>query len=79
MAVEMAEIVVKIPEKVELDTSELARGVEEFVKLRMMRDLLLQRLNELLKDSKLTEEDALELGRMVKAGRFERLKQMGLV
>ena len=75
----MVEIVVKIPEKVELDTSELARGVEEFVRLRMVRDLLLERLNELLKDSKLTEEDALELGRMVKKGRFEKLKQMGLV
>jgi len=75
----MAEIVVKIPEKVELDTSELARGVEEFVRLRMMRDLLLERLNELLKNSKLTEKDALELGRMVKRGRFEKLKQMGLV
>jgi len=75
----LAEIVVKIPEKVELDTSELARGVEEFVRLRMMRDLLLERLNELLKNSKLTEKDALELGRMVKRGRFEKLKQMGLV
>jgi len=75
----MVEIVVKIPEKVELDTSELARGVEEFVRLRMMRDLFLERLNELLKNSKLTEEDALELGRMVKQGRFEKLKQMGLV
>jgi len=45
----MAEIVVKIPEKVEMDTSELARSIEEFVKLKMARDLLLERLNELLK------------------------------
>lgn len=75
----MAEIVVKIPEKVELDTSELARGVEEFIKLRVMRDLLLERLNELLKDSKLTEEECVELGRMLKKGRFEKLKQMGFV
>ena len=75
----MAEIIVKIPEKVELDTSELARGVEEFVKLRMARDLLLERLNELLKKSKLTEKECIELGRMVKEGRFEKLKQMGLV
>ena len=35
--------------------------------------------SELLKDSELTEEDALELGRRMKEGRFEKLKEKGLV
>ncbi|HJH26061.1 MAG TPA: hypothetical protein C5S37_04625 [Methanophagales archaeon] len=76
---EMAEVVIKIPERFKVDVSDLARGVEEFVKLRLARDLMLERLDELLKHSELTEEECIELGRMVKKGRFEKLKQMGFV
>lgn len=75
----MAEVVIKIPERFKVDVSDLARGVEEFVKLRLARDLMLERLDELLKHSELTEEECIELGRMVKKGRFEKLKQMGFV
>jgi hypothetical protein len=35
--------------------------------------------NELLKESELTEEEAVELGRKMKEGRFEKLKEQGLV
>jgi len=59
----MVEIIVRIPENVDLDPSELARGIEEFVKLKIARDRLLKRLNGMLKDSKLTEDECVELGR----------------
>ena len=75
----MPELVIKIPERFKVDESELAKGVEEFIKLRLTRDLLLERLEELLKNSRLTEEECIELGREVKKGRFERLKQLGFV
>jgi hypothetical protein len=75
----MGEVVVKIPDRFKVDMSELAKGVEDFVKLRLARDLMLARLDELLKHSKLTDEECLELGEMVKKGRFEKLKQMGFL
>jgi hypothetical protein len=75
----MAEFVIKIPDRFNVDLASLAKGVEEFVKLRLTRDLMLERLDELLKESELTEEECVELGRTVKNGRFERLKQLGLV
>jgi len=76
---EMAEVVIKIPDRFKVDIPDLVRGVEEFVKLRLARDLMLERLDELLKHSKLTDEECIELGKMVKKGRFEKLKQMGFV
>ncbi|MEA2075467.1 MAG: hypothetical protein U9O85_07010 [Euryarchaeota archaeon] len=75
----MGEIVVKIPDRFKVDMSDLAKGVEEFVKLRLARDSMLGRLDELLKDSELTDEECIELGEMAKKGRFEKLKQMGFV
>ncbi|MFZ2070760.1 MAG: hypothetical protein WAV32_04000 [Halobacteriota archaeon] len=75
----MGELVIKIPDRFKVDMSDLARGVEEFVKLRLARDLMLERLDELLKHSELTEEECIELGKMMKKGRFEKLKQMGFV
>ena len=75
----MAEVVIKIPDRFKVDMSDLAKGMEDFVKLRLARELMLARLDELLKDSKLTDEECIELGEMVKKGRFEKLKQMGFV
>ena len=75
----MAEVVIKIPDRFKVDMSDLARGVEEFVKLRLARDLMLERLDELLKHSKLTDEECIELGKTVKKGRFEKLRKMGFV
>ena len=75
----MGEIVVKIPDRFKVDMSDLAKGVEEFVKLRLARDSMLGRLDELLKDSELTDEECIELGEMAKKGRFEKLKQLGFV
>ena len=59
--------------------SDQAKGVEEFVKLRLARDLMLERLDELLKHSELADEECIKLGKKVKKGRFEKLKQMGFV
>jgi len=75
----MGEFVIKIPDRFNVDMTDLAKGVEEFVKLRLTRDLMLERLDELLKESELTEEECIDLGRMVKNDRFEKLKQLGLV
>jgi len=75
----MGEFVIKIPDRFNVDMADLAKGVEEFVKLRLTRDLMLERLDELLKESELTEEECIDLGRMVKNDRFEKLKQLGLV
>jgi len=76
---EMAEVVVKIQDRFKVDMSDLARGVEEFVKLRLARDLMLARLDEMLKHSELTDEECIELGEMVKKGRFEKMRKMGFV
>ena len=57
----------------EMNWSEIAR---EAIKKRIE---LLKKFREFTKDSKLTEEDAIELGRKLKKGRFERLKSKGLV
>ena len=75
----MAEVVIKIPDRFKVDMSDLAKGVEDFVKLRLARDLMLERLDELLKNSKLTEEECIELGDSAKKGRFEKLHDMGFV
>ncbi len=75
----MAEVVIKIPDRFKVDMSDLAKGVEEFVKLRLARDLMLERLDEMLKHSELADEECIELGKKVKKGRFEKLKQMGFV
>lgn len=73
------ELKIKIPDRFKVDMSDLARGMEEFVKLRLARDLMLARLDELLKHSELTDEECVELGKMVKKGRFEKLRKMGFV
>jgi hypothetical protein len=75
----MAEVVIKIPDRFKVDMSDLVKDVAEFVKLRLARDLMLERLDELHKHSKLTDEDCIERGKKVKKGRFEKLKQMGFV
>lgn len=60
----------------ELNWSE---SVREFLSEKVKRAALLKKLDKMLENSELTEEDALELGRKIKKGRFEKLKQAGLV
>ena len=60
----------------ELNWSE---SVREFLAEKVKRAALLKKLDKMLENSELTEKDALELGRKIKKGRFEKLKRAGLV
>ncbi len=75
----MTEIVVKIPKMEKELEREIVRGIEISARAEVARALLLKRLNELLSKSRLTEKDAIRLGRELKAGRHEKLKKMRLV
>jgi len=77
----MVNITLSLPEDIkkemekfpEINWSVIAR---EAIKKRI---LLLATFSELIKDSKLTEEDAIKLGRELKKGRFKELKAKGLI
>ena len=77
----MTNITLSVPEdtKKEMDSfpemnwSEIARAA---IKKRIE---LLKKFREFTRDSKMTEEDAIKLGRKLKKGRFERLKSKRLV
>ena len=75
----MAEIVVKIPE-IELDErtmSKLEGDVRSVVRLRLARELILKRLDKMLENSTLTDEECVALGIKVKEGVAERWRRRG--
>ena len=64
----MVEIVVKIPE-IKLDErtrSEIEEDVRSVVRLRLAREMILKRLDKILENSTLTDEECLALGLKVK-------------
>lgn len=64
----MAEIVVEVP-GVKLDKktiSELKGDIISVVRLKLARELILKRLDKMLENSELTEEDAMLLGEKAK-------------
>ena len=61
----------KVPE---LNVSE---AVRQFLAEKVKRALLLKKLDKLLENSKLSEEDCLRLGNEVKQKAWERLKKEG--
>lgn len=76
----MAEIKVKIPKELEkkieehhLDASKIA---SESIRDEVLRLIALEIIAS---KGKLTEEDAIELGRKLKEGRYEKLKKEGLL
>ena len=75
----MAEVVVDVPDGNEESLQRLSQVAERAVLEELGRESMLNLSDELLKESKLTEEDAIELGRKMKAGRFKYLKKRGLV
>ena len=76
----MAELKVKIPRLLEEDANKLEKDVEELIASEEKRKLLSLFVDEVMKGAKqLNEEKLLKLGRELKKGRFEKLKQMGLV
>lgn len=75
----MVEIVVKIPE-IKLDKqarSELEEDVRSVVRLRLARGMILKRLDKILENSTLTDEECLALGRKVKVGVAEEWRRRG--
>lgn len=73
----MVKVKIEIPERFDVDKEELSKSIKNFVRLKLARNLMLKRLDTLLKDSEITEEEATALGREVKKDRFETLKRMG--
>ncbi|MDI6884449.1 MAG: hypothetical protein QMD00_04935 [Hadesarchaea archaeon] len=76
----MAEIVVKIPEPLEEEAARIEREIKELVSSEEKRKLLSLFIDEVMKGAKqLSEEELVKLGREVKRGRAEKLREMGLV
>jgi hypothetical protein len=76
----MAKLVVEVPELLGEEMGKIEREVKELISLEEKRKLLSLFIDEVMKGAKqLSEEELVELGREVKRGRFEKLKQSGLV
>jgi hypothetical protein len=85
----MAEVVIKIPEEFEdkiKELPEMGDMIVDFIRLKIFEHELkkskeLQRfiLESLSAKSKLTPEDAVELGNKVTEGMLEELKEKGLI
>ncbi len=80
----MSNITVSVPEELKKELDELpeinwSEAVRKFLSEKVKRAMLLKKLDSMLEKSEMTEKDALELGRKIKKGRFEKLRQAGLV
>ena len=73
----MAEILVKVPEKLEEEIMNLEINVDPVVINSIRNELFKTIVKTIAAKSKLTEEDALELRRKIKSGRFEKLQKEG--
>ncbi len=77
--IEMGEVVIKIL-GIELDEktkSELRADIKSVIRLRLARELLLKRMDKMLENSTLTDEECLLLGDKVKEGVAEEWKRRG--
>jgi len=75
----MGEVVIKIL-GIELDEktkSELRADIKSVIRLRLARELLLKRMDKMLENSTLTDEECLLLGDKVKEGVAEEWKRRG--
>jgi len=72
-------IVIKIPKIEEKEKERIKKELEKLARKRIEKIKVLKKLEELAKNSKLTEEECINLGRLVKRGRYEKLKKMGLL
>lgn len=75
----MKEIIIKIPEMSSETEKEIVKGIEILSKAEIARALILERLNKLLKESELTEEECIVLGREVKESMRKSLEEKGLL
>ncbi|MBS7612618.1 hypothetical protein KEJ27_10560 [Candidatus Bathyarchaeota archaeon] len=76
----MTEIVVRIPTEVSEELlARLKKDIDMVVRLRVARELLLEKWDERLARSNLTEEECLTLGREVNKASLKLWKQKGWV
>jgi len=76
----MSELVVEVPGLLRGEVSKIEREIEELISLDEKRKLLSLFMVEVIKDAKqLSADELFKLGREIKKGRFEKLKQMGVV
>jgi hypothetical protein len=83
-AVKMPNITLSIPQELKQKMEELpelnwSERIREFLSEKVKRALLLKKLDKMLENSELTEEDCLRLGKKAKKGIYERLKKKGMV
>jgi hypothetical protein len=79
LEIEMAELVIKIP-GIKLDEktkSAFKEDIRAVIRLRWARELLLKRLDKMLQNSSLTDEECLLLADKVKEGVAEEWKRRG--
>ena len=76
----MSELVVEVPGLLRGEVGKLEREIEELISWEEKRKLLSLFMDEVMKDAKqLSEDELVTLGREIKKGRFEKLKQRGFV
>lgn len=76
----MEEIKIKLPENLKGRRKEIERELEEFVVAEEKRRLVSLLLDRLMSEAaQLSDEELVALGRKFKKGRFNQLKEEGLV
>jgi hypothetical protein len=78
----MPNITLSIPEDLKKQLDELpelnvSESVRRFLVEKVKRELLLNKLDKMLENSELTEEDCLKLGDKIKEGMWKRYKEKG--
>ncbi len=78
----MPNITLSIPEELKKQLDELpelnvSESMRRFLSEKVKRALLLKKLDKMLENSELTEEDCLKLGDKIKEGMWKRYKKEG--
>jgi len=78
----MPNLTLSLPEKLKKEIEQLPEInwsvlVREFLAERVKRALVLKKLDKMLENSELTEEDCIRLGREIKEGMWKRYKEKG--
>lgn len=78
----MPNITLSIPEELKKEIDKLpetnwSEAVRKFLSEKVKRALLLKKLDKMLENSELTEQDCLRLGDKIKEGIWERYKKEG--
>ncbi len=76
----MSELKIEIPDILKEESIRIEKDIGELISSEEKRKLLSLFIGEVMKNSKqLSESELVKLGREVKKGRFEKLKEMRLV